>query len=120
MKLIKAIQKSLTSDLLSKQWRPFADEYCTGHCYIAAEALYHLIDGADAGLKVFVASYEEGTHWWITNNKGKIFDPTKIQYTAYGEQPPYEKGRRGGFLTKQPSKRAQIVIDRVREILNTK
>lgn len=120
-KLIKAIHKSLTPELLNKRWRNQADKFCTGHCYTGAEALYHLLGGKSANLEVYVASYtsDEGkcTHWWLRTSKGKILDPTKIQYTAYGEQPPYHLGRKCGFLTKKPSKRAQIVIDRVQSLV---
>lgn len=62
------------------------------------------------------------THWWIRGEKngqrgaGNIFDVTAAQYPfAF----PYEKGRNTGFMQPQqkPSKRAQIVIDRVTEKL---
>lgn len=115
--IIQAIRKSLTPELLSKEWKPFADEHCTGHCYIGAEAAYHLLGGKKAKLKVFVASYEEGTHWWLVDIEGKIIDPTECQYTAYGDKPPYHLGRCCGFLTTQPSKRAQVVINRVKEFV---
>lgn len=64
------------------------------------------------------ASYiDEGgkaTHWWLQNKiTNVIVDPTKEQYLP--DKPPYHLGRGSGFLTKKPSKRAQIVINRVNE-----
>ena len=64
------------------------------------------------------ASYvDEGghaTHWWLVNRQhGAILDPTAEQYLP--EKPPYHWGRGSGFLTVKPSKRAQIVIDRIRD-----
>lgn len=60
------------------------------------------------------------THWWIRGPKdgkrgaGDVFDITAAQYDAPF---PYEKGHNTGFMQPQqkPSKRAQIVMDRVIE-----
>ena len=89
------------------------------HCYASAEALYHLLGGKSAGYVACVASFEENnekfTHWWIKNNQNEIIDPTAEQFTSIGKEPPYSLGKNAGFLTKNPSKRAQIIIQRVFE-----
>jgi len=62
------------------------------------------------------------THWWIRGPKdgkrgtGAVFDVTVAQYDFPF---PYENGHNTGFMQPQqkPSKRAQIVIDRVVEKL---
>ena len=41
------------------------------------------------------------------------YDVTADQYFIVGKKPPYDAGRMGTFLTKEPSKRARIVIDRI-------
>jgi len=41
---IKKIQAALTPDLLKAQYRGSDIPYY-GHCYVAAEALYHLLGG---------------------------------------------------------------------------
>lgn len=142
--IIKAIGKSVSRDLLSAEWRkrvsPDAPAVA-GHCAISAEAFYYLVGGKDAGFKPNVCSYYKGlrgalyfddskkpnsaqksTHWWVrgpdgaVRGEGQIFDPTKAQY----DQPfPYEFGRAVGFMQPQkiPSKRAQIIMDRVIERL---
>lgn len=111
MKFVKKIQAVLTPDLLKPEWRakwsPTNPLY--GHCYAASEALYHLLGGKEAGWVPVYARH----HWWLENrNTGTRLDPTVEQYK--GKAPPYKHGVRKGFLTKQPSKRAQIIIDRVR------
>lgn len=123
--LIKAIQMSLTPDLLKKKYRDGWDKNnpMFGHCYVATEALYYLLKkynmdnysnykpcrGRDR--------YDRGSvHWWLQNDQGNILDPTEAQYTSQGLKPPYEEGRRGGFLTSKPSNRTEIVIKRVQKI----
>lgn len=114
-KLIKLVQNALTPELLSKEWKNQSSPL-EGHCYVAAEALYYLLK--DKSWKPMVASYRENnrkaTHWWLEHRlSGEIADPTKEQYLP--GNPPYEIGRGSGFLTKQPSKRARTVIERVRK-----
>lgn len=108
--LIKTIQSYLTEDLLKPQYRNTGIPFF-GHCYVACEAIYHL---TGCTLKPVRAKDDTGiVHWWLVDGFGNIIDPTKEQYEFVGIKPPYEKGRGGGFLTKNPSKRAQKVIDLV-------
>lgn len=114
MKLIKQIQKSLTPDLLKGRWKQQSNPL-QGHCYVACEALYHLLPNKQ-DYKIMVASYSDEigkcTHWWLEHRHTmKRLDPTKEQYLP--NQPPYQIGRATGFLTKKPSKRSCIVIKRV-------
>lgn len=100
--------------LLSPKWKRLkeSDNAMEGHCYIAAEALWHL---TDRKLKPKCASYQEDgekkTHWWLENDYGEIFDPSAEQYLP--DFPPYNLGRGCGFLTIEPSKRAVSVIQGV-------
>lgn len=112
--LIARIQAVLTPDLLSKTYRYRETQHpVAGHCYIAAEALYHHLGGKAAGLTPQVARDPDGgTHWWLLDKSGKVIDPTKEQYTECGKQPPYEAGRGAGFLTRQPSRRARLILQR--------
>ena len=116
--MIDLVQKSLTDDLLRGRWKNKDDNshHTDGHCYVAAEALWHLL-GIDK-YQSYVASYIDkggkATHWWLRNKiTGEYADPTKEQYLHINEVPPYHIGKRAAFLTKLPSKRAKIVIDRV-------
>jgi hypothetical protein len=117
----------------------------TGHCAVASEAFYHIAGGRKAGFMPVVCGYasdgqgkmkfgaekiealknsswHKETHWWVRGPKegrrgqGRILDVTARQYP---EAFPYEQGHNTGFMQPQqkPSKRAQVVIDRVTELL---
>lgn len=110
--LIHELQQCLTDDLRQKKYRGLSNPI-EGHCYVAAEALFHVLGGKDAGLRPFVISLNDGeTHWFLRDEKNTIFDPTSAQFP---DGVPYENGRCCGFLTKQPSKRAAEVIKRLKE-----
>jgi len=122
--LMAAVQAVLTPDLLSKGRDYDPSNPTMGHCYVAAEALYHLIleYAPDCKPRPQVARDVDGdTHWWLlvfdADNKGWIIDPTEDQYRSQGEKPPYLFGRGRGFLTKEPSKRARKVIHRAHSAL---
>jgi hypothetical protein len=81
-----------------------------GPCYPAAEALYHLLGGKEAGFTPMQIVHEGISHWYLRwNARGGVvyIDPTKEQF----ETPvPYKDGRGRGFLTREPSKRAQEIL----------
>jgi len=80
-----------------------------GHCYHATEALWHLLGRPD-GLYPHVVRMPSGeTHWYLAGPYGRV----DLTFAQYAEPVPYHCGRGCGFLTRQPSKRAQTVIDRV-------
>lgn len=81
-----------------------------GNCYVASEALYHLLGGKTAGWTPMTIKYEGDTHWFLKHSSGLILDPTVSQFK---EPPPYEKARGRGFLTKAPSKRAQGLMEKI-------
>jgi phage gp45-like len=89
----------------------------SGHCYVAAEALWHLIGGKKSGFVPQVlshGSWPKGlnpgeTHWFLRRGR-KILDPTAGQFET---EIDYDKGRGTGFLTREPSNRAKTVMERV-------
>jgi len=102
----------LTDDLLKEEFKGSGIP-TLGHCYVATEAYYHLW-GKDDGFFPVRAKDDEGiTHWWLENEEGEIIDVTYLQYAVRGMTPPYDKGKRGGFLTKEPSERAKILMKRI-------
>lgn len=139
MPVLQSIEKNLSRDLLSRAWTKMVAPDAppvSGHCAVAAEALYHLLGGAQAGLMPCVCKYHwtddgavvpgrgqdaksDETHWWIrlprkgVRGAGRVVDPTAAQYN----QPfPYDKGTGRHFMAPHggPSKRAAILIARVR------
>jgi hypothetical protein len=117
--LIDRIKDKLTPDLLKPQYREQnANNPMFGHCYVATEAFYHLTKDDHPGrFSIYHGKDDEGiVHWWLHDNKNtKLVDITADQYYSIGKTPPYEKSRRGSFLTNDPSKRAVIVMKRVRK-----
>jgi hypothetical protein len=82
-----------------------------GNCYVTSEALYHLIGGAAAGWKPMCMKHEGDTHWFLYQERtGVILDPTVSQFKT---KPDYSRARGKGFLTKQPSKRAKALMERM-------
>jgi hypothetical protein len=112
---IQKIVGVLSPDLLKKDYREANKTNETyGHCYAASEALYHMLGGKNGGLVPMNGRDSNGVvHWWLRSKDGRFIDPTATQYTSIGLNPPYESGKGGGFLTKEPSRRAQTIIDRV-------
>lgn len=83
-----------------------------GNCYAASEALYHILGGKKAGWKPMRfrmrgPDMKMDTHWFIKHESGLIIDPSVRQFDF---TPNYTKAVGGGFLTKNPSKRAAKLI----------
>ena len=112
---ISKIVRALSPELLEPRWRrrvKTGDHPTTGHCYIAAEALFHFW-GKERGFKPKVISFGRGiTHWYLEHPDGRIADPSAAQFD--GEPIPYDRGRGCSFLTVRPSRRARIVLARLR------
>lgn len=109
-RMVESVQSNLTDDLRKPQYR--GNQNClAGHCYVASEALYHMLGGQRSGWVPQTIQHEGGPHWYLKHkHSGAILDPTAKQFNT---PVPYEKGRGCGFLTKQPSKRTQVVLDRI-------
>lgn len=117
----RLIIANLTPDLLTAEWSALRTEEShplLGFCYVASEAMYHLMGGATAGWTVFRCDLPGGgTHWWLTDPTGTAVDLTAEQFPT---PPDYRTGRRTTFLSKQPSKRASRLIARVQTAIGEK
>jgi hypothetical protein len=112
--VVSAVRSSLSPELLKANQKGAGTGPLAGHCYVAAQAAYHLLGGRSSGLTPHSASHRGGTHWWLEDESGEIVDPTAAQW----KKPfPYQKGTGRGFLTKDASARAQIVIERAADKL---
>lgn len=79
-----------------------------GHCYVMAEVIHHFNPDAQP----WFIRHEGEPHWFLYDPKAnKVLDLTASQFKT---PVPYSRGMRKGFLTIGPSKRAQVVIDRLR------
>lgn len=111
-----AIRKYLreSPELLKTQYDNSEDPL-EGLCYPAAEAYYH---AAGRKLDVYCLSWEdiseerEGTHWYLRDPDSREFIDLGLPFEADIELPPFEVGRRRGFMTGEtPSKRTQRVLE---------
>lgn len=82
----------------------------TGHCYVACEALYHLLPGT---FIVYWTRVGEDTHWFLTDTHGNVIDPTIHQFPQDTWFHLHDNPTRGGFLTKEPSKRTRVIMEEV-------
>ncbi len=107
--LVKKVRSNLSDDLRKPQYK---NSNCdsSGHCYVASEAVYHILGGKNSGLKPMNIKHEGVSHWFLKDSKGNIIDPTKDQFKTIV---PYEKAKGKGFLTKNPSKRAKKLINKI-------
>lgn len=65
----------------------------TGFCSIAAEAVWAMLGGNQAGYLRFWARADGDTHWWILDSKtGRVVDPTASQFDGPFD---YSAGKRG-------------------------
>ena len=110
--LIAEVQAVLTPDLVPENFRDRPNSPMFGHCYGAAEALYHLLGGKDGGYKAMRATDDDGiSHWWVLSPIGCVLDPTSAQYSDFGKTPPYAQGKGAAF---RGSKRAAEILVRVK------
>lgn len=100
-------------DLRRAPWKGSENPYA-GHCYIVAEAMYHHGKAIGYNVRPMFIRHEGQPHWFveaeIVPGGWQYIDPTASQF----ETPvPYELAKGKGFLTKQPSKRARILMERM-------
>ena len=107
--LVKRVQACLSDDFRKSKYRGNSNPLA-GHCYVASEALYHLLGGKDSGWKPMVMRIGGETHWFLLSRSGDLLDATASQFK---ELPAYSQATGCGFLTKKPSKRAQKLISKV-------
>ena len=99
-----------SDDLRRPPWCGNAN-YLAGHCYVASEAFFHLVGGFKSDWRPAFIRWEGSPHWYLVNTlTGKLVDLTASQFSSLLD---YSSGRRKGFLTKGPSKRAKVLMGRV-------
>lgn len=92
-----------------------------GNCYVVTEALYHILGGKESGWEPRVMRLPTGdTHWFLAKwvrvevfngcwrEYLEVLDSSRLQFM--GQLPDYYLGRRCGFMTRQPSKRARDLM----------
>jgi hypothetical protein len=105
----------LTSDLILPKYRR-DDCAVAGACYIMSEALWHLYAKYE-GFVPTRATRNGVTHWWLQKRAKagtvvSMLDLTAEQFDMDEWVRYFKAGRGGGFLTKEPSKRARVLMER--------
>ena len=110
--IIEKIITNLSDDLLRKIFLENKKNDLAGHCYVASECFYHLLDDNEKQFWTPQILKVNGiTHWFLKHNKNnKIIDVTSKQFDF---DLNYNESKGCGFLTKNPSKRTKILINRV-------
>jgi hypothetical protein len=111
--LVRDVRACLTDDLRQKKYQGSPNPVA-GHCYVASEALFHILKNhAMPGWKSMFVRHEGEPHWFLRHPQSQmILDPTADQFKS---PIPYRVAVGKGFLTKDPSKRAKKVIFRWQE-----
>lgn len=80
-----------------------------GNCYVATEALYHILGGRESHWMVMRLPTRDDQHWFLKHRAwGTILDPSRLQFL---QEPDYSKAKRAAFLTRRPSKRAMKLME---------
>jgi len=111
--LIKTVRDNLTFDLVKEEHRGRTPIH--GSCYVASEGIYYILK--DDGVKTNIKRHKMPNgvnHWWLEKEDDTVIDPT---YDQFPYRVPYELGKNASFLTKVPSKRTKILIEKVKEYL---
>lgn len=106
--IAKRIIDNLSDDLLKPEYLKVTDKNrFTGHCYVASETYYHL---SPLKHSVYHIKHEGTTHWFLRDENNNVVDLTAEQFKS---AVPYQDGKRGFFLTSEPSQRSQKLIEKV-------
>lgn len=109
------IVSNLSEDLLDKKYRTMKAKATYlpetfGHCYVASEAAYYLLGGKEEGWKSYHIKHLGASHWFLKHKDGTILDLTANQFKVPIN---YDKALGKGFLTKEPSKRACLLMKKI-------
>jgi hypothetical protein len=108
---IEAIVARLSDDLLKPKYRKMSGKNkFTGHCYVASEALWHLLGGRESDYFPHVLRHNGDTHWFLKSSAGKVVDITCKQFSL---SPDYAIATRCSFLTEKPSQRCRKLLDKL-------
>lgn len=109
-KLADVVRRQLTDDLRRAPYKG-NENPMAGHCYVASEALYHLLGGKQSPWVPQYVHHEGSPHWFLKHKgTGEVLDATSEQFKT---KVPYHASVGKGFLTREPSARARTVIQGV-------
>jgi len=122
--IISDIQKNLSADLLKKEYRG-SSHAMEGHCYVATETLYHILQSIPqycGQYKPYVLSNKTWpllkpgkTHWYLMSSDLDVLDVTASQFKIPFDEIPHWKGTPNGMMNhpKGGSKRSRMLRNRI-------
>jgi hypothetical protein len=117
MALSKGLDQSL--QLLKPKYRhayreQWPDNPMLNHCYASCEAARQwMLEVAGVEYQPIRGCMPNGiVHWALRHPDGHIFDPSGEQFE---QRPDYTQMKDGGFLTKDPSRRGEAILQLVGE-----
>jgi hypothetical protein len=90
------------------------DNPMKGHCYVASEAFYHIMNKHNPGYKPVNIKHEGESHWYLRHGDRHI----DLTHGQFDTPVPHSEGKGKGFLTRSPSKRAAPIIEAVKRHLS--
>jgi 8-oxo-dGTP pyrophosphatase MutT (NUDIX family) len=106
-KLADVVRRHLSDDLRRAPYKGNPNPMA-GHCYVASEALYHMLGGKQSPWVPQYVHHEGSPHWFLKHRgTGEVLDATSEQFKT---PVPYHASVGKGFLTRDPSARARTVI----------
>lgn len=84
------------------KWTP--ERPTVGYCYVVSEYVYHYL--APEGTEPYRLKTNDSSHWFLKYPDGQIIDLT---FDQYDDELNYNIAQKRNFITKKPSKTAQLL-----------
>ncbi len=110
LRFARAVRDSLSPDLRRAPYTGDEDDECRGYCYVASEAIWHLLGGKSSRYQPHRIVHEGRPHWYLMSDTD-VIDVTACQFRS---RVPYRDGKRRAFITRRPSRRARLLMTRAR------
>lgn len=110
LRFARAVRDSLSPDLRRAPYTGDEDDECRGYCYVASEAIWHLLGGKSSRYQPHRIVHEGQPHWYLMSDTD-VIDVTACQFRS---RVPYKDGKRRAFITGRPSRRARLLMARAR------
>ena len=101
--LVSFKNETIKRDVLDDEWYVVNKQNnvdSAGFCFYASEVIYRLTGGKDNWIikRISEEDFREGPHYYLMSKiDNSILDITSDQYTKFGIEIPYEKGKGRGL-----------------------
>lgn len=80
-----------------------SDDITTGHCYVMAEVLHHILRERGIHTRAYYVRLDRffdgkrTIHWFLRPQDGSVIDPSAAQFAKYSWEVPYDEGKPSSF-----------------------